>query len=384
MEKQKNILFLSSWYPSKNHSTLGNFVQYHAEAIATLNNVYVLYLAPDDNFKKAVHIDNSLRNRVDTTIVYFKRNKLKYLNYFKALKKGLNYLTNVRDIHFDCIHMNVMLPSGWQAIYIKRKLNIPYIISEHWHGYQNLSKFKINLLQKIILKNVIKNASFICPVTTQLKKAIESSGYEGNYKIIPNVVNVDKFKQISSPNKTKFTFLHVSTLVDEIKNISGILKAFNKLEQKENILLRIIGDGETDWIGEKAKSLNIPEESILIEKEKTHDEIATAMQESDVFVLFSNIENLPLVLIEAMASGLPIITSNVGGILEHINSSTGIVIEPKDINALTESMNKMILTHSQYNSDLIREYAVNYFSFPVISNQFNNLYNRALEKPKMN
>ena len=64
--------------------------------------------------------------------------------------------------------------------------------------------------------------------------------------------------------------------------------------------------------------MNISEKSIQIESKKTHDEIAIAMQQADCFVLFSNIENLPLVIIESMACGLPIITTDVGGISEHM------------------------------------------------------------------
>ena len=116
----KNILFLSSWYPSKNHTTLGNFIQFHAEAVATINKVYVLYLSASEN-ENSFSIDNKIINEVDTTIIYFKKNKLKkYLDHLNAFKKGIDYLMKDKKVNFDCIHMNIIHPSGWQALYLKK------------------------------------------------------------------------------------------------------------------------------------------------------------------------------------------------------------------------------------------------------------------------
>ena len=47
----KNVLFLSSWYPSRVHTTLGNFVRYHALAASKYNSINVLYIVADDNVK---------------------------------------------------------------------------------------------------------------------------------------------------------------------------------------------------------------------------------------------------------------------------------------------------------------------------------------------
>ena len=47
----KNILFLSSWFPSKVHSTLGNFVKYHALSASKFNNIHVLYIVADESVK---------------------------------------------------------------------------------------------------------------------------------------------------------------------------------------------------------------------------------------------------------------------------------------------------------------------------------------------
>ena len=170
MNKIKSILFLSSWYPSKNHSTLGNFIQFHAESVATLNKVYVLYLSPTDQNKKII-IDNSIINKVDTTIIYFKKSKWnKYLSYLTAYKKGINFLMNEKKIKIDCVHMNIIHPSGWQALYLNKKYKLPYIISENWHGFQDLSKYNLSFFRKILIKKVIEKCFFCLSSNTTIEK----------------------------------------------------------------------------------------------------------------------------------------------------------------------------------------------------------------------
>ena len=87
----KNVLFLSSWYPSRVHSTLGNFVRYHALAASKYNSINVLYIVADDNVKN-YEINSFQDNDLTTTIVYFKRGFFKYLNYFIAFLKGFHFL----------------------------------------------------------------------------------------------------------------------------------------------------------------------------------------------------------------------------------------------------------------------------------------------------
>ena len=110
----------------------------------------------------------------------------------------------------------------------------------------------------------------------------------------------------------------------------------------------------------------------------TYEEISLAMQDANAFLLFSNIENLPLVLIESMSTGTPIITSNVGGISEIFDDSKGIMIDAGDQIQLVEAMNNMVENASNYNPQKIRKFAVDNFSQETISNQFDEIYNKVV------
>jgi glycosyltransferase involved in cell wall biosynthesis len=200
-----------------------------------------------------------------------------------------------------------------------------------------------------------------------------NAGFKANFSIIPNVVNTNVFNfQNDKPATKFFTFLHISTLDDSIKNVSGIIDAFEKLEQP-NLILKIVGDGPIDWILNRVKTLK-SSNTIIVNKEMKHQDVATEMQLADVFVLFSNIENLPLVLIESISCGTPFISSNVGGVAELHNNELGVLVEAGNVEELTTEMNNILKNLNKYNPQKIRQFAIDQYSDEVVGKKFNDLY----------
>ena len=368
----KNVLFLSSWYPSRIHTTLGNFVRYHALAASKYNSINVLYIVADDNVKD-YEIKYFQDHELKTTIVYFKRGIFKYLNYFVAFTKGFHFVKEKNKLKFDIVHMNIMHPGIWQALYLKWRYKIPYVVSENWHGFQDLAKYNLSFLEMKLIKLGFRFSSVISPVSKQLKNCMINANYQAKYQIIPNVVDTDKFHigELDT-NKNNFTFLHVSTLDDSIKNVSGIIDAFEKIKHK-NMVLKIIGDGPIDWIIKKVSTLKT-KNTVVVESEKTHDQIAKEMQKADVFVLFSNIENLPLVLIESISSGTPFIATKVGGIPELFNNELGRLVDAGSIDQLLSEMNFMVENPNFFNPSRIRSFAIKNYSNEEVGKKFNDLY----------
>ena len=368
----KNVLFLSSWYPSRVHTTLGNFVRYHALAASKYNSINVLYIVADDNVKD-YEIKYFQDHELKTTIVYFKRGIFKYLNYFVAFTKGFHFVKEKNKLKFDIVHMNIMHPGIWQALYLKWRYKIPYVVSENWHGFQDLAKYNLSFLEMKLINIGFRFSSVISPVSKQLKNCMINANYQAKYQIIPNVVDTDKFHigELDT-NKNNFTFLHVSTLDDSIKNVSGIIDAFEKIKHK-NMVLKIIGDGPIDWIIKKVSTLKT-KNTVLVESEKTHDQIAEEMQKADVFVLFSNIENLPLVLIESISSGTPVIATKVGGIPELFNNELGRLVDAGSIDQLLSEMNFMVENPNFFNPSRIRSFAIKNYSNEEVGKKFNDLY----------
>lgn len=389
-EKKLTVLFLSSWYPSRVMPTLGNFVQKHAEAVALHSDIIALFVCSDAGCTQTFEIVENTINNVYTVHVYYKKvshaipliSQLQKLSrYIRAYKKGL-LLVKKKAGKVDIVHHNILYPSGIIAWYLKKTKNIPFVISEHWTGYLANKKTKTGFWQKLISKAIARNASAIMPVSNDLKNAMQASGLPGNYTPVYNVADTQLFYPLlnKAPGR-KIRFLHISTLDDAHKNISGMLEAVAVLySRRQDFEFWFVGDGETTPHIGTATRLGICNSAAFFDGTKTTNEVAELMRNADCFVLFSNYENLPCVLIEAMASGIPVISTTVGGIPEHITADYGILLPPGDKQELVSVLNRMVdaIQQEKYNAKLLHDYAKTNFSYESVSRKLHSVYLNAL------
>ncbi len=232
--KKLNILFLSSWYPNRVEPNLGNFVQKHAEAVALKSNVFALHVCSDPNMKEdTFDVAEQTINGIPTLNVYYKKitggfpilSEIKKLRrYLDAHKHGFEILKK-KARHFDLVHHNILWPAGLFARWLKKQYNLPYIITENNTAYLPYRNYKMSFAEKFFSKKIAKDASYITPVSIDLQKAMIDKGFIGKkFEIVYNVVDTGLFSPSPVIRKEKFRLLHISTLKDEHKNISGILR----------------------------------------------------------------------------------------------------------------------------------------------------------------
>jgi glycosyltransferase involved in cell wall biosynthesis len=369
--KRLSILFTSGWYPSKAHNTLGNFVQRHAEAVATRCDVWVLYVASMPQWQGPPKIEEHSEKNVHTVIVYCKPG---FFAKRKAFMKGVYHLIRSKKIQFDIVHHNVLWPHGWQPRWLHSKFNLPYIVTEHWTGYDPINANKRNPLLLWMSKFGARKASFLCPVTHDLQQKMIDFGIHGRYQVVPNVVDTRLFA-LAKPDNKLVRFLHVSSLVDAHKNISGILRVWKTVSDRlPNIHLTLGGDGPVEYWKNQAQRLGIRPESIDFFGETTWEGVAQKMESSHALLLFSNYENLPCVIVEALTCGLPVISTRVGGISEHISSERGILVERGDEDALQHAIETLAGDIHSYNQTALRTYALERFSNEAVAEAFEKVY----------
>lgn len=216
------------------------------------------------------------------------------------------------------------------------------------HTIHNIAKHESSFKNRVINWFLFKT-KFVTPVaiSTKIQDSI-SSTYNLRKKNIPVIFNgINLLRCI--PKSTydfseKIEIIHIGRFADA-KNHSNLVDAIWLIHTKyRNIHLSCYGKGELfDEINMKIKRLGM-EEFVTLHGVKT--DVYSYLSRSDIFVLPSLWEGAPITIIEAMASGLPIVTTDVGGIGEYIiDNITGIIVNI-DPQSIAKGIEKLIIDQS--------------------------------------
>ena len=381
--KSLKILFLCSWYPNRTNKTLGNFIQKHAEAISQFHEVTVLCLISDQNTKQIECVIND-NNGLREILVYYPKIKYKipiFGSFIKAIRQYNAFKTGWKKISEkgkqEITHLNVTYSAGIWAVFIKKIKRIPFVITEHSSGFHS----KENGYSKFILKLckiILKNASFIMPVSEDLKSHLIKIHPKGKYKSISNVVDKSIFK-INDEKQKENNFIHVSTAYEAAKNLLGIIRVIKELSEiRKDFKLHIVSDGDIKKAHELSRELGVLNSYVIFHETKTTLEISKMYQGKKALILFSNFENFPCVIPEAWMSGVPVIATNVNGIPEYLNKQNGILVEPKNEKMLLEAMNKILDNQATFDKNKMREFAIKHFSYNAVAKKYSEIYSKVI------
>lgn len=247
----------------------------------------------------------------------------------------------------DVVHVQWPIPNGLGAIFLKKIYGIPYINTIHGEEV-HLSK-RYHLL--FALRWLVNNSSKTITNSTATRKFCLEAGLDGDkIEVIPFGVDTDFFRPLEVyKDENIFQILSVGYLIER-KGFEYLIRAMPLvLEKYKQARLKIVGSGPLESkLKELVYELDLGDE-VEIVKNVSDEELLMIYNSSDLFVLPSivdsqgNTEGLGVVLLEAMACGLPVIGSDVGGIFDIItNNKTGILIEEKDVPGISESIKKLI------------------------------------------
>jgi glycosyltransferase involved in cell wall biosynthesis len=363
-------MLISSWYPSRVDPYNGDFVQRHAIAISELNQVSVIYIEGDTAINKWDLEVNQINGNLTEYRYYFPKSRIPLINFFRkitGLYQGRKMLKDIDLIHANVVHYHFI----WLLFQ-----SLPYIITEHATQYHRFQSLRNAWLKKLVFKPIFRKAKAVLPVSQHLGKKLEELFGKLSIYVIPNVINTDLFYPSDRKNTT-YTFLHLSNL-SEAKNIAGVLEAIKLLKQSGMYFhFQLGGNGDTLCIEEFVKS-NQLEDVIQIVPSLSHAEVSEFMRNADCFVLFSDFENQPCVLTEALASGLPFISTDVGGVKEFLPPEGGCLVEKGNVQQLVDKMADILNNQPTIEKSSLVNYATQTFSSSHISQKINKIYNDCL------
>ena len=379
MQTQPKVLFISSWYPNLLRPTEGNFVDQHIKTAQQIAQVALVHVVLSSSHKTLTH--ELKQTPFETHLIYLPKNNLPFLgvliNYFQVLFTYWKFASNTKIGKPDLIHANVLYPIGLVGILLKWRWRIPLVFSEHWTCYHPYADPQPPLLVKSALRWIAKRADLILPVSLDLAVAMQQFGIRVPMKVVPNVVDPAVFKIKEKRAHRVYRFVHVSSLDAKQKNFHLLVRAFYALKkEQENVELHVVSDGNEKAYAQLLKDFDFAS-SIHFHGKQDPEGVAAILQFADAFVLSSRYENLPCVLIESLACGTPVISTQVGGVAEIVHSQNGLLVPSEDLTALINAM-KQIQGMSFEGVDLQREMLLK-FGPETISGLFLEAYQMLLK-----
>lgn len=279
----------------------------------------------------------------------------------------------------DLVHVYSGWPAGFLALEISSRYDIPYVLSEHSSLF--FRKKPTDWFRIRRLNDVFEFAKARFAVSSVLARYMESlyNKERGYWDVMHNPVN-PKFltEPLAKGNSPFYVFGHLS-LLNKNKNVDQIIKAFSLVVKKvPNAKLVIAGAGkEFSSLQELVRNQNIVQHvsfTGLLDLEG----ITKFFQSIDVLVHASEFETFGNVIVEAMAFGVPVISTRSGGPNDIITDDCGILVDVGDLAALEASFVAVATKKIFWDRMRIRGLCETRFSPVSISSKWRRIYDDAV------
>tara|TARA_B100000678_G_scaffold186719_1_gene156096 strand:+ start:257 stop:1387 length:1131 start_codon:yes stop_codon:yes gene_type:complete len=263
-----------------------------------------------------------------------------YQPYELALSSKMVRVT--QKYKLDLLHVHYAIPHAYAAFMAKQILkaegiNIPVITTLHGTDITLVGK---NPSYKPAVTFSINNSDVVTSVSESLRRDTqEIFNISREIKVIHNFVDLslyqadDNCKNAFAPKGEK-VITHISNF-RKVKRISDVVAVFHRIQKEHNAVLLMLGEGpEKERARQQAQELGIGDKVKFLGKTS---EVVRVLCISDLFLLPSEAESFGLAALEAMAAGVPVISSNTGGIPEvNINGVTGFTADVGDVDRMAE------------------------------------------------
>jgi glycosyltransferase involved in cell wall biosynthesis len=387
-----NVVFFTSWYPTSKFTYGGVFVREHAKAVREAGHrVVVLHLAgPSPRVGGALwameeEIDPVLSEGIETHHVFHRRMGVRGVSYPLYLWSAAAAYRRLRSGGFrpDVIHAHVY-GAGVPAALVARRSRIPFVLTEHFSGVALRSLGRVESRKARYAYN---RASRILPVSRFLQEAIASYGIDRPFEVVPNVVDDSVFfpPDGTAPTGTRRRLLFVGNLdPTHVKGFPTLLRALLILrERRRDWRLDVVGDGPERMLYERSATELGLDEHLAFRGSLPKDAVAQAMRDADLLVLPSRLETFGAVVAEALVSGLPVVSTSVGGITELLDLGSGRIVPPDEPVALAAALHSTLEDLHTFDREAIATAARDLYSVGVVGERLSRIYSSVLAESRV-
>ena len=247
----------------------------------------------------------------------------------------------ISEHEYDIVHAIFGFPSGLIAYLFRKK--VPYVVSMRGSDVPFFnSRFSIwYKIMNPLIKMIWKSAIGLSSNSESLKELALETKPDIEIKVIPNGVDPNEFSPDVSARGSGLRILTVARLIER-KGIGYLIDAVSKMKMRmPGLSLTVVGSGYMKSKLEQQAKEKMNSDSIRFLGEVPHNELPAIYSSHDIFVLPSFNEGMSNALLEAMASGLPIITTITGGTKELMNGNA-VLIEKGSSESIIEALDSII------------------------------------------
>jgi 1,2-diacylglycerol 3-alpha-glucosyltransferase len=274
---------------------------------------------------------------------------------------GMNLL--VKNLQLDIIHVHSPFTMGIVGLRYARKFNLPLLFTYHTRYDQYVHYFPVpqDLAKEVTIKyssHFCNNCNHLIAPTAEIAAIIRSFEVKTPISVIPSGVAIDKFtggdpgwlhRTYSIPDKNRI-LLFVGRLTQE-KNLPFLIRTFQEVKaQQSQTTLVIVAQGPLEEeLKTLVRSMNLSlEEDVIFTGVLPFDSLVQAYYSADLFVFSSLTETQGLVLIEAMAAGLPVAAVRASGVQEMVDDGVDGLLTAADSSELAAAIQRILQDEKLY------------------------------------
>lgn len=373
------VLIIPSWYPTPERPVNGIFVREQAEALNKEHEVRVLFVDVLPRGEKRLPRKRLSKQRgfVEQVIEVSNRPLLWQFNYLWTLVRAFRGLRE--EFRPDVVHCHVAVPAGFGGVLLKRLFGVPVVLTEHSGDYGMWSRRPgLRLMAATAFSGV---DALVC--VSESQKSDLQKRFRGGKRalIIPNTVDTALFHSTPYPDvKDAFHLLFIALLESEDKGLGFLLQALAILRDSGGpaVHLDVVGGGSLlPFYEEQARHLGLLD-YVTFHGTQAHSAIPRFMQRSHALVLPSLHESQGMVVIEALASGRPVVATRSGGPESAIDSSKGFLIEPGKPQPLADAIAQLLSNLDKYDPQELAENAARRHGHQALVQRLTALYDSLL------
>lgn len=397
----RNILFMPSWYPTKENPISGSFFKEQAEILSSQNKIY-LYIEKKDycsilgfliriliKKNKIFFLDDNGMQRIDS-VCYYLSGDLKIIKYINTWIEKKRF-RKIKDFFctkkIDVIYAVTAQVNAYDAKRISDLLKVPYVIAEH-------SPFPVpGTLLTEQTKKAIESADAFISISNDKTRQILMQNINIHPFLVGNMLDENIFQPVIRYNENHIFTILIVAAYNFYKDYETFLSAMALLKKISSIPFKInivgycpIKDVNMWNLGEKAfldlvNTYGIMDICKLTPKVDRKD-IVNFYQESDVFVMTSIQEGFPVSSLEAAACGLPVFATRCGGVEDFIDDKCGRLFNLQDYKSIAYSLKELIEGKISFDSEYIRNKVISNYGKQAFLDKMNKVFEETIEKYK--